>query len=308
MLDVFGVTLPIFLVILLGYISTRATFINKSDTRVLGAFVIKFALPALVFRSLSQRSFAEIVNPDYLMVYAIASLSTFAAVFAVARGLAGKSTKASALHALGTSVSNTGFIGYPIAVLVLGPVAAVALALSMMVENFVMIPLALVLAEGSGNDGKPLYTVIRDVAQRLVKNPLILAISAGAAVSLSGLKLPAPLFKAIDMLAMASAATALFVVGGTLVGLRVKGMFADVGRIVLGKLFLHPATVFAALFLVPALDPSLRKAMLIFASVPTITIYPLLGQMYGQEDVCAAALTVATVLSFLTISAALLIW
>lgn len=46
----------------------------------------------------------------------------------------------SAIMALGVSVSNSGFVGYPIALTVLGEQAAVALALGMLVENLLMIP------------------------------------------------------------------------------------------------------------------------------------------------------------------------
>jgi predicted permease len=307
MLDVLSVTLPIFILVLVGYVATRSKIVGKTDIRGLGIFVIKLALPALIFRSLSQRSFTEILNVDFLIVYALASLSVFFLVFAIARLQAGRSATASALQALGSSVSNSGFIGYPVAALVLGPSAVVALAMAMVVENILMIPLALILAESCSNEGKTLFVVFSDVARRLIGNPLIIAILAGTVFSLSGFKLPQPLFRAIDMLAMASGAVALFVVGGTLVGLRVKGLVSDVGRIVFGKLFLHPAAIFVALLFVPALDPTLRKAMLIFASAPMITIYPLLGLPYGQEEVCAATLMVGTTLSFLTISTLLLI-
>lgn len=307
MVDVLSITLPIFIVIFIGYAATRANMVGKADIRVLGSFVIKFALPALIFRSLSQRPFTDIVNPAFLGLYAAASLSSFLLVFLIARFPGRRSFTASTVQALGASVSNSGYIGYPVAALVLGPPAVIALAMAMMVENILMIPLALVLAESSRNDGKTLSTVIGDVARRLVGNPLIIAISAGCAFSLSGLTFPAPLFKAVDMLATASGPLALFAVGGTLVGLRVRGMFSDVGRIVFGKLVLHPALVFAALLLVPAIEPSLRKAMLIFACAPMITIYPLLGLPYGQEDLCAAALMTGTMLSFLTISTLLLV-
>jgi predicted permease len=306
MADVFSITTPIFIIIFFGYSTTRLYIINKSDIRILGAFVIKFALPALILRSLSQRTFSEIVNADFLSVYAIASLSVFFLAFVVARML-GKSSTASAMQALGSSVSNSGFIGYPVAVLVLGPPAVIALALAMMVENILMIPLALVMAESGRNHGQNLSGIFCSVIHRLVTNPLIIAISIGTGISLSGLKLPVPLFRAIDMLAMASGAVALFVVGGTLVGLRVRGMVADVGRIVVGKLFLHPAAVFITLLFVPQIDPNLKKAMLIFSSVSMFTVYPLMGQPYGHEDICAAALMVATTMSFLTISTLLLI-
>ena len=67
-----------------------------------------------------------------------------------------------------------------------------------------------------------------------------------APVLITGSRLPAPLFKAVDMLALASAPVALFVIGGTLAGARVRGMFGDVAVITVGKLLLHPAAVLVA--------------------------------------------------------------
>ena len=42
--------------------------------------------------------------------------------------------------------------------------------------------------------------------------------------------------------------------------------------------------------------------MVIFSSVSMVTIYPILGQKYGEAEFCAAALLVTTALSFITIS------
>jgi hypothetical protein len=110
------------------------------------------------------------------------------------------------------------------------------------------------------------------------------------------------------MLAAASSAVALFAVGGMLVGLEVGGVSRDAARIVAGKLVLLPAAMFAAqLALAPALEPDLRRSMLIFASAPTLSIFPLIGRQYGQERVCAATVIMATGLAFLTMSALLLV-
>ena len=42
------------------------------------------------------------------------------------------------------------------------------------------------------------------------------------------------------------------------------------------------------------------------ASMPMVSIYPLLGQRYGLGDMCAAALLISTMVSVLTIT--LVIW
>jgi hypothetical protein len=307
MLDVISITLPIFILISLGFASTRLGVTTPEDIRALGAFVIRFALPALIFKSLSQRPFAEIANADYLIAYTVGSGVVFATMFALARVLQPGGVAANAMAALGSSSSNSGFVGYPVALMFVGPSAGLALALSMITENVVIIPLALTLAESGRQAGKSLPQVFAHLVGRLVGNPMFIGIALGAAASLSGLRLPGPVGKSIDMLSLTSGALALFAVGGALVGLRLGGVWRDVARIVVGKLILHPVAILAAsLILAPRLDPGLRKSMLIFASAPMLSIYPLLSRPYGQEQVAAASLLVATTLSFLTMSTLLL--
>ncbi len=300
MLNILAIITPIFLLIVTGFAAVRAGAMARTDMRPLGRFVIGFALPALIFKSLAQRSLAEIVNPGYLAAYGLGSLAVFFLLFGVAR-MRGKGLAASALHGAGASMSNSGFIGFPVATLVLGPPAVTGLALNMMIENMLMLPLMLVIAESSANGGKRAGEILAELALRLVRNPLIIAIFGGTAASVSGLEMPQPLIKALDMLALASGAIALFVIGGALAGSEVKGALGDAAQIAFGKLLLHPAAVFALSMLAPPMAPDLRKAALIFAAVPMLTVYPLLGQPYGQEDKCAAALTLTTALSFLTL-------
>ena len=249
----------------------------------------------------------DVVNGDYLLVIRLlASLAVFATVYFLARAVYGRNRSASAMQGLGASLSNTGFIGYAITTLYLGPIATVAFALQLIIENIVVIPLALALAETDGREGHTLPQVTAHLAGRLARNPLILAILFGCAISVSGIGLPEVLASSIDMLAAASAGVALFTVGGALADLQIKGMIGDIGRIVSAKLLLHPALVFLALRFAPGLDPQLQKAMLIFASCPMFTVFPLIGTPpYGQEPVAAASLTLATSLSFVTVSALL---
>jgi predicted permease len=306
MSSVIPITLPIFLLILVGYASTRWGLTTKDNIRGIGVFVIRLALPALIFRALSQRALNEILDAKYLTVYALGSLIPFGVVFVFSRFLQKKGTAASAIAALGSSASNSGFIGFPIAAMAIGPSAVVALSLTMIVENILMIPLGLGLAESEARKGDPAHEILFFVFRRLTRNPMVLAIIAGVAASLLSWTPPAPLFKAIDLLANASTAAALFAVGGALAGLSLSGLGLDVGRIVCAKLFLHPLAVVAAMALFPSIDPAFKKAMIIFAASPMASIFPLLAQPYGEERPAAAALLGATFFSFFTLSALLL--
>ena len=309
MLAVLSITAPIFILIGLGFFSARIALVNRDQVRGMGTFVIYFALPALVFKALAERSLSEVLNGPYLAAYAMASLSLFGIGLLVARRWRGLNLSSSAILAMGMAVPNSGFVGYPIAVMVIGPTAALAMALGMLVENLLMIPLALAIAE-AGRQGGQGWTVVRETALRLLRNPLIIAIVLGLGMSLLELRLPVVPARVIEMLAAASAPVALFVIGATLNGMKAGGMAADLAQTSIGKLILHPLLMFAALSLVPGIDPLLMVAGVLFASAPMLSVFPILGQRFGLEERCAAALVGCTVLAFFSISVllALLRW
>jgi len=305
MSQVLAITVPIFLLIGTGYFAVRAGLVEQAGLRTMAAFVLNFALPALIIRALAGRRLSEVADVSYLLVYGGASLVVFAAVFGLARWGRGRGQSASAIQALGATAANSGFFGYPTAALVLGAPAGIALSLNMVFENFILIPLALALAEAGRSGGGGAGQTLLGAAKRLVRNPLIIAIAIGASLSAAGLALPAPVGRAVDMMANAAGAAALFAIGGALMGLETRGMAGDVGLVVAGKLLAHPLAVFAGLKFAPGLDPALAKAALIFAAAPVITIYPLLGAVYGQGQLCAAALITGVGASFATLTALL---
>jgi hypothetical protein len=309
MLAVLSITAPIFILIGLGFFSARIALVNRDQVRGMGTFVIYFALPSLVFKALAERSLSEVLNGPYLAAYAMASLSLFGIGLLLARRWRGLDLSSSAILAMGMAVPNSGFVGYPIAVMVIGPTAALAMALGMLVENLLMIPLALAIAEAGRQDGQG-WTVVRETALRLLRNPLIIAIVLGLGMSLLELRLPVVPARVIEMLAAASAPVALFVIGATLNGMKAGGMAADLAQTSIGKLILHPLLMFAALSLVPGIDPLLMVAGVLFASAPMLSVFPILGQRFGLEERCAAALVGCTVLAFFSISVllALLRW
>ena len=303
MLQTLAITGPIYLVIALGFLAVHFGIFSKSDTRVLGTFVVKFALPALVFTALSQRQVSEILDHRYLFDYALASVTVMLVAFGWGFWLQGKGMTLSALSGLGMASSNSGYIGFPIALGVVGPAAAaVGLAMCMVVENLIMIPLALVMADSGQAGAGKWYRILAQALKQLVRNPVILAMLGGFVVALLGVPITGVLARTINMLAISSTAVSLFVIGGALVGLHVKGMVRDVSAIALGKLLLHPLAAGLLVWLIPPSDPALRVAAVIFASVPMLSIYPILAQKYGFEGYSAAALMLATVLSFVTIS------
>ena len=302
MLNILTITTPIYCLIAVGFLAVRWGMFAREDSARLGKFVLYFALPALLFKTLSQRSFAEIFNLNYLAAYGVGSLSVFLVAFFLGRMRRKEGNPFHALCGMGMAFSNTAFIGYPILSQWLGPTAAVALALCMLVENLLLLPLMLVLAESERDTGTQKWRVAFRSIRNLTKNPLIIAIVAGFGFSFLGIRLPEPVSRPVDMLAAASVPVALFVIGGSLVGLKIWGMMRDVAIVAAGKLFIHPLVVGLMLWLLPPMDPLFRTAALGYACMPMLGIYPILAQKYRLEGFCAAALLMTTWLSFFTIS------
>lgn len=303
MLDVLTLTGPVYLLIGIGYLAGRLRLFGAGELRVIGRFVLTVCLPALLFGAVARRRFDEVLDGTYLLAYASGSLAVLA--FGVAWALWRRRAPISlaALQGMGMSSSNSGFLGYPILQQVLGAPAATVLALTLLVENLIVLPLAIALADAGGHGS--VRRAFAQAAKGLLRHPLVLAIAAGLVFALAGWRLPQPIERTVQLVGAAAAPVALFVVGGMLVGIRLEGVRGDLARIAVGKLLLHPLAVLAALLLLPPVDPALRTGALVLAAMPMLGIYPVLAQKHHHERFCAAALLVTTVLSFFTTSVGL---
>jgi predicted permease len=308
MLDILAITGPIFLCIALGYLTTRGGLFDRGDMRVFGKFLINLALPALLFNALSQRSVGEIFNGPYLAAYALGGLIMLAGTVLWYRKVAHEGMARSAIMAMGMTCPNSGYVGYPVMLLTLGaPVAGVALALNMVVENLLIIPILLALADMERHEAGHWRQLVMQTLQGLARNPLIIAIVAGFLVSALGIPMPSPVSRTVTLFAQASSAISLFVIGGSLVGLKLQGLRTAVAQIGVGKLVLHPLCLLAVMtWLVPIGDPQLKVALLLTGALPTMGIYAILAQRHGHEGLASAALLVGTLASFFTLSG--LLW
>lgn len=310
MTDVLVITGPIYLVILAGYVAVRSGRVSIEQVRGLGLFAVNFALPAMVFTAVAAQPIRAVLNWTYVVSYAAGSLAAGAMTFIVARRFARDDVTGAACQALGASCSNSAFIGFPILLLAAPEVAGVAFALNTIVENLLVMPLLLFLAErgraARGTAGRETWNSLT----QLVRRPLMIGLFAGLIASLVQPELPVVVSRTITLFAQASSALTLFFVGGTLGAVPLGRVLTSAAPIVAGKLLLHPLCVAlaiaatAAIGLAP-LEPRLRTAALLMAAVPMMAMYPVLVHRYGREQLAAAALLLATAVSFVTLNVAI---
>ena len=119
--------------------------------------------------------------------------------------------------------------------------------------------------------------------------------------------MPEPVARTINLFSAASGALSLFVIGGSLVGLKPEGVKGTIAQIAVGKLLVHPLLMLVVLlWLIPVADPALRSAALLTCAMPMMGIYTILAQRFGHGAISAAALLVTTVASFFTLTG--LLW
>jgi len=304
--QVFSITGPVFMIILIGYLAVKFTIVPQGASQALSAFAVNFALPALLFKAISEKPVAEVFNSDYLFGYGVGSLLAFFLLFLISKKLRSKTVSHSAIYAMGGSFSNNLMIGYPVIIQLFGSVAMVPLALTLMVENFLMFPLTLMLADAGANAGEHRVRVLLQSFRQVLRNPIIVAIITGVLFSFFNVTLPQPALKVIDLFAATVSGIALFAIGGLLVGINVSSVVKDISLILPTKLFIHPLMVLMVFSLIPGMEPLMVASAVILASMPMFGIYPIIAEKYGLGSTCAAVLVPTTMLSFISLS--LVIW
>lgn len=307
--DVLSITFPIFAAVAVGYASVALVVFKSSEMRVLGRFVLYIALPALLFRAVATRDLAEVIHPGYLTTFTLAGLGALAVGY-ISTWAAGTGPARRATAGMGMAIPNSAFVGYPVLLLALPDRAEQVLALNFLAENFVLVPVSLMLLELSRPRGdRSLARSFVGIFRTVLTQPFVVALISGFAVSLTEIALPEPVDRTLSIFAGGASAVALVVLGGTLHGLPLRGNRVLAGVIAGGKLIVHPAMAVAAAALVMGagidLPPDLRLAAILSAAVPMFTVYVLFVQPYGHDGLASLAVLSATAGAFVTLSVVL---
>ena len=331
---ILSVTVPFFALVLCGYLAARRRVLPEAAIPGLNAYVLFFALPCLLFRFGSSMPFAQLIDPALVGIYAAcALLMVFFTVAATlkhteqATGVDMKTTafgvdmKNAAFGALVAAFPNTGFMGVPLLVALLGERAAGPVISTVLVDLILTSTLCIALAQsqqhlGPAHGGRASIggSVLRSLRVALT-NPLPWAIALGAGAASLNLQLPGPLAQIVKMLADSASPVALFTIGAVLWR---AGQHAHTRTpvrrflpVVLFKLFVHPLLVLAVGLLAHAAGvpvPSFGLTVLVLvAALPSASSVSLLAERYGADNGRVARIVMAsTVLAFVSFS--LLAW
>lgn len=299
-MNILAITFPIYLLIAVGFIAVKYKYIDKSILPHIGKFVASFALPVLIFRTISSLSLKDFEGLGFLFVYGTAALIIFfaAVIITKARGL---SVESGAVRGMGMVMSNSAFVGYSISQQIAPQEAHIVFALCAMTENLLMMPLITTLLDHKNLKSEKGYN-IKPVIIGVLKNPFTFAAVSGFCVAYFNIDLGAPFKKAVDMLANASVAPALILIGGNLTFKLNRSAFLDLSSIAFGKLIIHPLFVYIGLILLGGFSNNFIIVAIIFAASPMISVFPILAQKNNETEFCATTLTITTLVSFFSMN------
>lgn len=207
-------------VIGVGWLIGRRGYLGENGREVLTKLAFHVASPALLFTTLARADLSVIFSSRLL----VTAMSTAAAAgaFVVVGAVRGWGVGRTTIGALCSSYVNSGNLGIPIAVYVLGDASLVAPVL--LFQQIVVTPVALTVLDLSGPGEKG------SVWLRLVtplRNPIAVGSLAGVAVSASGLGLPGPVMDPLTLIGNMSVPAVLLAFGISLCGSTLPGRGAD---------------------------------------------------------------------------------
>ncbi|MBM3601547.1 MAG: AEC family transporter [Alphaproteobacteria bacterium] len=305
---VLNVGLPVFAIILTGYLAGRFGILGGASTEALNAFVYYFALPPLLFLSMARVPLEDVFNWHFLAAYSGGVLGTY--VLSMLAGLMIFRNRPAALSLQGMTAifTNTGYMGVPLYLIAFGEQGALPAIILTVYNGAIVVGLTIVLIELDLRSGSEPIKILGDVALAIVTNPLIISAAAGMVLSLLGVTLPRSVVNFCTILGNASGPCALFAMGLFLAGRQMAARRSEIAWLTLLKLAVQPAITWWLAFHVLRLEPFWAASAVVMAALPTGATAFVIAQRYGAYVGEATAVTlITTVLSFFTVSA-LLVW
>ena len=299
MLAVFLQTLPFFAVIGLGYGAGRVGFFPPEATAWLTKFVFFFALSAMLFGFSASMALGDIFEPRAAAAY----LWGCGVVYLIALGVAMirlRPLSEAVMEAHTAIIGNTGFLGVPMLVLLLGPQAAATVLLVLVIDLIVFSSLLTIIIT-LAREGKISADLPRVIGLGLAKNPMVVAMALGLAWSSTGWLLPGPIGATMTLLGAAATPGALFAIGASLTNKRAERLTVA-GWLSFAKLVLHPLAVGVAALWIFKVEPYAAGVLISAAALPVAGNVYILAQHYGVAVArVSAAILISTAISVLSL-------
>ena len=311
---IFAVTFPFFALVLCGYLAARSRLLPLDAVPGLNMFVLYFALPCMLYRFGSTTPLMQLFNPVVAVLWLLSGALIVGATAWRARRL-GAGWPDAAMGALVAAFPNSGFMGVPLILALLGEAAVGPVMATLLVDLVVTTSVCIGLSQWGAADEHGAAKAAGRALQGVLRNPMPWSILLGAAAGAVGLQLWAPVGKTVQLLADAASPVALFTIGAVLARSQYQvaalgerpSPLRDVGSIAFTKLLVHPALVWGlGMLAVRAgwLAPAMLVPLVLAAALPAASNVSLLAERFGADNGRVARVILwSTAVAFFSFSA-----
>ena len=300
-------TMPVFLVILLGWFLQRIHLLNAAFNKVANQYVFKVALPVSLFQSISGMDLYSDFHPSFCLFCFLVTTVMFLGVWGIS-WLALRDRRLIGAFAQASARSSAAILGIAFAVNIYGDSGMVPMMIVAAVPFFnIYSVLILSFSPQVDDEGRLLPpsgegNMVRQACLNVLKNPIILGILIGVPFALLRIRLPVILNSALDTVGATATPIALLVVGASFSGGEALTRWKPAVAATFIKLFLLPA-LFLPLAAILGFRGSEMVAILIMVGSPTtVSCYIMAKNMHGDGVLTSNTVVLATLFSSLSIT------
>lgn len=300
-------TVPVFLVIVLGFFLQQVQFLNDAFNKTANEYVFRCALPVSLFRSIACMDFYSEFDLSFCLFCFLGTTVMFLGIWAAAwffmkdKGQVGAFAQASAR-------SSAAVLGIALATNIYGEAGMVPMMIMSAVPFFnVYSVLILSFSPQVDEKGHLLpaargMDAVKKVCRNVAKNPLILGILSGLPFALLRIQIPTMVDSALKSIGGTATPIALLVVGASFSGSEALKRWKGAAVSSFVKLFLLPA-IFLPLAAGMGFRQSQMIAVLIMAGSPTtVACFVMAKNMKADSVLTSNAVLLSTLLSALSIT------
>lgn len=304
-LAILGITFPFFALIAGGYACIALRVLPHTAVAALNRFVLYVALPCMLFKFSAGLDLATLSRQPFLPLYGLVGLTLFGVLLLWGR-LRHISWRDLSFVSLVAVFPNTGFIGVPLLVSMMGPRAATPAIAIVMFDLVVTTSLSVATSTLEGHNWSSARHALAGAFKGVLSNPMLWAILAGIVMAVVHLQ-PGHLWLApIWSMADATTPVALFTMGGILARARFHDAPARGNQVLVpflvAKLVAHPAMIWAGVWLLGRvgwpLEAWMQHTLILMAALPGASNVSFLAERMGAD-----AAWVARVILWTTVAA-----
>lgn len=304
-MNIYNQFLILFALIGTGYISKKYKAISNDMNRDLGNLILFISLPALIITSMSTFTYSKQMMAEIIiMMLASIGLYLFYILMSyIIPKLLRLEGKERDIVQFTTVFANTGFMGFPMAVIFFGAKGLFYMVIvNTFYDVFVWTFGISILGRPQKKEADTQKGFLLSQLKQLV-TPCIIAVLIGFILILTSLKLPEVVAGFLNMLGRIATPLAMLFIGSMLADLKFAHILANktVIKETILKLIILPLIVLGILKLTRL--PSLMISILVLATaMPAAASSPILAEKYGNDGYFASKIVfVNTLLSVVTI-------